>query len=268
MLTNGMTAEPKATTSVVRTSFTGEPGAALGAGSRAEVHPEALLGLDEVRQRGAGERHPEPHQARQRDALVRPAATRAIAEADPHPAGDQQQDREQAGVDGLAGVGPVQQPQPAVDDVEVVGAGDRPGQEADRQEAVDHHELGEVDEDRRREVRLQPGQADVEGRRAEPVAQDVEHGAGAGLAVERSGRPGRRGSPRPSARAAPRPAGSCCPGSRRTPPGVTEAAVRTKVTIVAGVPSAPAPDPRGPALVSPCLQAIREPRVDQRQVSP
>ena len=138
---------------MVRTSFTAEP-----TGSRPVPGLDAPPGR---RVRDAASRAAPGWPA---TSSWRRAARRAIAEPEPHPAGDQQQDREQAGVDRLGGVRPVAQPQPAVDDVEVVGAGDRPGQEAQRQEAVDDHEHGQVDEDRRRQVRLEPRQPDVERR--------------------------------------------------------------------------------------------------------
>jgi hypothetical protein len=68
-----------------------------------------------------------------------------------------------------------------------LGLRDRPGEEGQRQEEVDDHELEQVDRDRQDHLVLQGGEAQVEGRAVEPVAEHVDDAADAGLAVAPAG---------------------------------------------------------------------------------
>ena len=111
------------------------------------------------------------------------------------------------GVGGLRERRPVEQPDPVVDEVEVVGADHRPAQERQRQHRVEHHERQQEDHARPGSTPATCGdQPDAQHRRARPVAHDVEHRAERGSPGRAAAPTSRRGCRRPSRRRTPRPA--------------------------------------------------------------
>ena len=135
--------------------------------------------------RGHGQ--PELEQPAQRDALEDDAGrSRSTRPSHHHPVTSSSTANSEE-LTALAGLRPVPPVDALVDLVEVVGAADRPGEEGQREEEVDDQELEEVDRDRQDHLVLEGGEAQVERRAVEPVAEHVDDPADAGLAVAQPG---------------------------------------------------------------------------------